>query len=118
MCSSPMGSFEITDTPWEESIGEDYSSEIIDAWGSFCEPGGRLEETGRSPMGWDSLRRHEFYGRTAYGEGEMESGMADPSGGLRLPEEYPRTLLRCDSPVWDVEDLYDEPQPQRNVDGL
>lgn len=107
MCTSPMGSFEITDTPWEEWLGEDYSSEIIDAWGTFCEPGGRLEETGRSRMERDYLRRHELHGRTGNWERKMESGMANTSGGLRLRQEHPRTLLQCNSPCWDVENLYD-----------
>lgn len=106
MCSSPMGSFEITDTPWEEWLRENDICEINDAWGTCCEPSGRIEETGRSPFRGDYIRRHELHGRTWNREGEMESGVDDPLSGYRIPEKHPRPLLQCDSPSWDIEDLY------------
>jgi len=105
--SSPMGSFESTYTPWEEFLGENFFSEITDAYGTFCEQYRDPEGTESGCPPGDHLRRHELHGRAGNCERPVAERIADPSCGLRLRSFDTLPLLQCDNPCADTQNLHD-----------
>lgn len=105
--SSPMGSFESTDTPWQEWSRENQFSEITDAYGSFLQPAGGPEGAGGAARGGD-FRRYEL---PAYAQGEPY-----PFGGLGLPEVDISEVPEYFNSSWDQENLYDQSDTPWNAE--
>lgn len=94
--SSPLGSPDHPDHPWEGRCGQNRTGEGIDTYGSFYLSPGQIERLSPRDPWWYNLGRHGLY--------QSEQSGADKVSGLRQSEGHTHKVQGSSHTCEDPED--------------